>query len=103
MLSIVLPTYNESKNLPELLGRLATVVKGEFEVIVVDDDSPDQTWQVAEDLAKKHKNVKVLRRVGRRGLSSAVTEGFAMAKGDTLLVMDSDLQHDPAHVNDMHE
>lgn len=95
MLSIILPTYNEAKNIPILLERLAKVLKNTaYEVIVVDDDSPDHTWEVAAGLQKSYP-LKVLRRVGRRGLSSAVTEGFNLANGDVLLVMDSDLQHDP--------
>lgn len=65
------------------------------EIIVVDDNSPDGTWKVAEALQATYPALRVLRRIGRRGLSSAVTEGFAMATGDVLMVMDSDLQHDP--------
>lgn len=96
-LSIILPTYNEAANLPELLERISGVLKeGAFEVIVVDDDSPDKTWETAEKLTQKYPMLRVIRRINRRGLSSAVTEGFAAAKGDTLLVMDADLQHDPA-------
>lgn len=97
MLSIVLPTYNEGQNLPELLKRISGVLgKAEYEVIVVDDNSPDKTWKIAEELQKDNASLRVIRRVGRKGLSSAVVEGFDAAKGDTLLVMDSDLQHDPA-------
>lgn len=96
MLSIILPTYNEAANLPELLERIAAALgKGTFEVIVVDDDSPDRTWEAAEMLAKKYLMLRVIRRTGRRGLSSAVVEGFAAAKGDVFVVMDADLQHDP--------
>lgn len=96
MLSIILPTYNEAENLPELLERIDGVMgTHEFEVIVVDDDSPDGTWRKAEELKKKHAHLRVLRRVGRSGLSSAVAEGFDMAKGNVLMVMDADLQHDP--------
>jgi glycosyltransferase involved in cell wall biosynthesis len=97
VLSIILPTYNEAQNLPILLGDLARVLgKDPYEVIVVDDDSPDNTWQVATNLKKQYPMLRVIRRVGRRGLSSAVVEGFDVATGDILLVMDSDLQHDPA-------
>lgn len=103
MLSIILPTFNESKNLPELIARLAKVVSVDHEIIVVDDDSPDETWRTAEELSKKNKHLRVLRRIGRRGLSSAVTEGFSMAKGNVFLVMDSDLQHDPALVMKLHD
>lgn len=97
MLSIVLPTYNEGQNLPELLKRISGAMgKESYEVIVVDDDSPDGTWKVAKELHVQYPMLSVIRRMGRKGLSSAVVEGFDAAKGDTLLVMDSDLQHDPA-------
>jgi len=97
MLSVILPTYNEAANLPELLERISVACKkGECEVIVVDDDSADKTWEVAEGLRKKFPMLTVIRRVGRRGLSSAVVEGFDAAKGDVFAVMDADLQHDPA-------
>jgi dolichol-phosphate mannosyltransferase len=95
VLSLVLPTYNEAANLPRVIPLLQKTLEGiPHEIIIVDDDSPDGTWKIAEDLAAKHPSVRVLRRVGRRGLSSAVVEGFAMAKGEVLMVMDSDGQHD---------
>lgn len=95
MLSLVLPTYNEAKNIPALVPKLSEVLRGiEHEIIVVDDDSPDRTWEVVEFLMQDFSNLRVLRRVGRRGLSSAVTEGFAMAKGSVFAVMDADGQHD---------
>ncbi len=95
MLSLILPTYCEAANLPELMAVLQTVLSMPHEIIVVDDDSKDQTWRVAEELQQTYPAIRVLRRIGRRGLSSAVTEGFAMANGDVLMVMDADLQHDP--------
>ena len=101
MLSIVLPTYNEAQNLPELIRRLKAVLAMPHELIIVDDDSPDRTWEVAQHLAHGDSSIRVLRRIGRRGLSSAVVEGFAMAYGDILVVMDSDLQHDPQLVLDL--
>jgi len=95
MLSLILPTYNESENLPELLPALEKVLSGiPHEIIIVDDDSPDETWRIAQELGQKLDDVHVIRRVGRRGLSSAVIEGFLSAKGDVLAVMDADGQHD---------
>lgn len=95
MLSLVLPTYNEAENLPVLLPKLREALQGiDHEIIVVDDDSPDQTWHIAQEISKSMPNIHVLRRVGRRGLSSAVIEGFLASKGDTLAVMDADGQHD---------
>lgn len=101
-LSLILPTYNEAKNLPVLLERVHERVRP-FEVIVVDDDSPDRTWEVAERLKTTLPHVMVMRRIGRKGLSSAVAEGCDMATGDVLAVMDSDLQHDPSLVVQLHK
>lgn len=102
VLSIVLPTFNEAEGLPGFLAQLQTALGEQpHEVIVVDDDSPDGTWGVAEKLQGQYPSLSVLRRLGRRGLSSAVMEGLALAKGDILVVMDSDGQHDPAVVRDM--
>ena len=92
MLSLILPTYNEAQNIRALLKEISHVLEGiSHEIIVVDDNSPDKTWEVAQS----GKNVQVIRRIGRRGLSTAVVEGFAAAKGDVLAVMDGDGQHDP--------
>ncbi len=96
MLSLILPTFNESQNLPPLLEELAAALRGiDYEVIVVDDDSPDRTWEAAERLRDRYPFLKVIRRVGRRGLSSAVADGMRAAGGDVLAVMDADGQHDP--------
>lgn len=92
--SLILPTYNEASNLTEVLERVHETLDP-FEVIVVDDDSPDKTWELAGTLQSAYPSLRVIRRVGRRGLSSAVTEGFEAAKGDVFIVMDADLQHDP--------
>lgn len=95
VLSLILPTYNEAENLPELLPRILSALSGlPHEVIIVDDDSPDRTWEVARKFAGNHPEVHVVRRIGRHGLSSAVIEGFLSAKGDVLVVMDADGQHD---------
>lgn len=97
MLSLVLPTYNEAENLSGLLEEIEGAMGDiPFEIIVVDDDSPDRTWELAQLLAEDRPYLRVLRRVGRRGLSSAVLEGLCLAHGDVLAVMDSDGQHDPS-------
>lgn len=96
-ISVILPTYNESKNIPELLTRLQKTLKGrKYEIIVVDDNSPDRTWEIAEKFASETENIRVIRRIRERGLSSAVMTGMSIANGKTLAVMDSDLQHDEA-------
>ena len=95
MLSLILPTFNEAENLPVLLPKLEEVLKNiPHEIIIVDDDSPDGTSRIAKELAEHISDLHVIRRIGRRGLSSAVVEGFLAAKGDVLAVMDADGQHD---------
>ncbi len=95
--SIVIPTYNEKENIQKLIPMIfQTLNKAGIraEVIVVDDNSPDKTWKAAEDLAREKKlPVRVVRRKGKLGLSSAVIEGFKVAKGDVLGVMDADHSH----------
>jgi len=97
LVSVIVPTYNERDNIVPLLDQVRAALAGRaFEVLVVDDDSPDGTWQVAESYGVAHPEVGVLRRLGNRGLSAAVVEGFARARGVVLAVMDADLSHDPA-------
>lgn len=92
MLSVILPTYNEAENIRKVIPKITNALKGiPHEIILVDDDSPDETWKVAYEF-----NVRVKRRRGVRGLASAVVEGFGMAKGEIFIVMDADGQHDPA-------
>ena len=97
MISVVLPTYNEARSIEEALRRASEALRkaGEdHELIVVDDSSPDGTADVAEALAKEVP-VRVLRRPGRHGLATAVVDGWRIAQGDTLGVIDADLQHPP--------
>jgi dolichol-phosphate mannosyltransferase len=95
MFSLILPTYNEADNIPDLIESIRKALAGvPHEIIVVDDDSPDETWKVTQELAHDRDDLHVIRRIGRRGLSSAVIEGFLAAKGDVFGVMDADGQHD---------
>jgi dolichol-phosphate mannosyltransferase len=94
-LAVVVPTFNERKNVTELLDRLATSLQGiEYEVLFVDDDSPDGTADVVRGLGLRNPRVRVLQRVGRRGLASACVEGMMATAAPYIAVMDADLQHD---------
>jgi len=94
-LSLVVPTYNERANIAPLIAAVARVLDGlDWEIIVVDDDSPDRTFEEVRRIAATDPRVRCLRRVGRRGLSSAVIEGALSASGDAIAVMDADFQHD---------
>lgn len=94
-LSIVVPTFNESQNVQELLRRLeATLGATRWEIIFVDDDSPDGTAAIVRDIASSDPRVRCLQRIGRRGLSTACIEGMLATSAPTIVVMDADLQHD---------
>lgn len=94
-LSIVVPTFNESQNIQELLHRLeATLGMTGWEIVFVDDDSPDGTAAVVRNIARTDLRVRCLQRIGRRGLSSACIEGMLAVSAPTIAVMDADLQHD---------
>jgi dolichol-phosphate mannosyltransferase len=97
--SLVVPTRNESHNLGELIGLLKPAIASEvgdsYEIIVVDDDSPDGTWRVAAGLAARDAHVVALRRTDERGLATAVVRGWQAARGELLGVIDADLQHPP--------
>ncbi len=106
MLSLVIPTYNEKNNIPTLLEKLFAIFREDgikAEVIIVDDNSPDGTADVVESMKKKYEGLKLLRRSGKLGLSSAVLDGFAMAKGDILAVMDADMSHPPEAIAKMYK
>jgi dolichol-phosphate mannosyltransferase len=97
--SLIIPTYNEAKNVVSLLDQLTKLLTPElgdaFELIVVDDDSPDQTWSVALEIARQNPRVRVIRRRGEKGLSTAVIRGWQAGRGEIIGVMDADLQHPP--------
>lgn len=97
MVSIVIPCYNEKEGIGSLLEAIFEAFESngiDGEVVIVDDNSPDGTGEEAERLKSKY-NLQVLHREGKLGLSSAVIDGFKIAKGDILGVMDADFSHDP--------
>jgi len=89
------PSYNERDNVALLYDKVTAALRGvPFEFIVVDDNSPDGTAQVVQDMARQHPNVRCIHRIGRRGLSSAVVEGISASAAPYFAVIDADLQHD---------
>jgi len=97
--SLVVPTRNESHNLKELVELVTPAIVSQvgdsYEIIVVDDNSPDGTWRVADSIAARDPHVISLRRMEERGLATAVVRGWQAAHGDLLGVIDGDLQHPP--------
>ena len=97
LISVVLPTYNERDNLPLILPKIREALEGiTHEIIVVDDDSSDGTWELAQQIAGTDDTLRVIRRVNERGLASAILTGFASGRGKYLAVLDADMQHDEA-------
>lgn len=104
-LSLAIPTYNEADNIQALIQRLVVLLDHlqpqAYEIIVVDDDSPDLTWHIALQLTSLYPQVRVIRRRGERGLSSAVIRAWQVAQGEMLGVIDADLQHPPEVIADL--
>jgi dolichol-phosphate mannosyltransferase len=103
-LSLVIPTYNEKENIKKLIKKIQEEFKENKingEIIIVDDNSPDGTGKILDDLKKKQKNLKVVHRKGKLGLSSAVLDGWKIADGEVLGVMDADLSHPPEKIKEL--
>lgn len=101
--SIIIPTYNERANIAALVAAIDRAMIGiAWEIIIVDDDSPDRTWAEVARLAAHEPRLRCLRRVGRRGLASAVVEGALAASGACIAVMDADFQHDESKLPAMY-
>ena len=94
-LAVIVPCFNERHNVAILVGKLDDVLKGiSWEVIFVDDDSPDGTASIAREIAIANPQVRCIQRIGRRGLATAVIEGMLASSAPYLAVIDGDLQHD---------
>lgn len=93
LISIILATYNESENILDVIQAIRESLREPVEIIVVDDDSPDQTWKIATEL--NDPRVKVIRRVNTRGLASAINRGVIESQGEIIGWMDADMCHPP--------
>jgi dolichol-phosphate mannosyltransferase len=102
-ITIVIPTYNEAENLPKLVSALFTLPL-DLRILIVDDNSPDGTGPIADELAKRDSRVQVIHRAGKEGLRSAYLTGFRLALGsgaDAIAQMDADFSHDPTKLVEM--
>jgi dolichol-phosphate mannosyltransferase len=94
-IAIILPTFNECHNLPVLIERIGRLLDGEdWEILVVDDNSPDGTSAVARQLGQRDRRIRCIRRIARRGLAGACIEGMLNSQARYAAVVDADLQHD---------
>lgn len=89
--SIILPTYNEAPNIAPMVQAILRVIPDSIEVLVVDDNSPDGTWQVVQEMQASDSRVCLVRRAGNRGLANSLNEGLRHARGDYIAWMDADL------------
>jgi dolichol-phosphate mannosyltransferase len=102
LLTVVVPTFNEAANVRVLIERIACALKGlEWEVIVVDDNSPDGTAAIVKEIGDEDARVRCIRRLRRRGLSGACLEGTLASQARFVAVMDGDLQHDESLLRPM--
>jgi dolichol-phosphate mannosyltransferase len=101
-LAVIVPTFNERDNVTTLFRRLEVALAGvSWEVIFIDDNSPDGTWDVVRGLARQDPRVRCIRRIGRRGLSGACIEGILASSAPFAAVIDADLQHDETQLSKM--
>ena len=101
-LAVIVPTFNERDNVTTLFRRLEAALAGvSWEVIFVDDNSPDGTWDVVRAMAREDSRVRCIRRIGRRGLSGACIEGILASGAPYAAVIDADLQHDETQLPKM--
>ncbi len=103
MISIIIPTYNEKDNIGTLLGEVAGVLENrnqKYEIVVVDDSSPDGTADIVSKIKEKNKNVRLLTRSKKEGLGAAYKFAIPKAHGDLIMEMDADFSHNPKYLPD---
>ncbi len=99
--SVVLPTYNEKENIVVLIENIFRHLGRNTEILVVDDNSPDGTWQIVEDMTQTYPNLRLIRRLDKRGLTSALTDGIKASAGDIVAWMDCDLSMPPEKLKEL--
>ena len=104
-LSVVIPLLNEQNSLEELVVKISSVVKKlelDYEIILIDDGSKDDSWKSIIEITSSNKNVKALRFLKNYGKSQALSAGFKASKGDVIITMDADLQDDPNEIPELY-
>lgn len=101
-ISLIIPVYNEEDNIDPLYNELREVLKSlrEYEIIFVDDGSTDKTFSILEAISKKDKTIRVIKLQSRYGKGNALQAGLDVCKGEKIIVMDGDGQHDPKYIKD---
>jgi glycosyltransferase involved in cell wall biosynthesis len=105
-LSIVIPLLNEQNSIDELTSSISTVVKAlrlEFEIILIDDGSTDNSWKIISEICSNNQNVRGIRFLKNFGKSQALSAGFKACNGDVVVTMDADLQDDPNEIPELYK
>lgn len=102
-ISVILPTYNEKQNIKKMIKQLLLYIKGNVEIIVSDDNSPDGTWKIVENMAKKDDRIRLIRRFKNKGVGPSIMDGIKKSRGDCIVWMDCDLTMPPSLVPKMVE
>ena len=98
---VMIPTYNESENIKALIDKILKLRVKNIQIVVVDDNSPDKTWEIVENISKKNKNVHLLLRKGNKGRGAAGKAGFIYCLkhgADVIIEMDADMSHNPKYI-----
>lgn len=105
-LSVIIATYNERENIANIVVAVDKICKSngiKEEILIVDDSSPDKTYEIARKLEKKYPNVKLILRKRKEGLGAALSQGYFTAKGNYIMSMDADFSHDPKEILKMYK
>ena len=103
-ISIIIPTYNEAQNIGALISKIiSTLINHSYEILIIDDNSPDRTHDIVKSIAINNPNIYLIQRPKKMGLSSAILDGFKNSSGQLIIIMDSDLSHQPSDLIPMLE
>ena len=105
-ISVVIPLLNEQNSLEELTSSVSFIInnlKLEFEIILIDDGSTDNSWKIISKICSSNKNIKAIRFLKNFGKSQALSAGFKACNGDVVITMDADLQDDPNEIPELYK
>ena len=103
ILSIIIPVYNSHDSLLELFEKVQNKLKLKHEIIFVNDESKDESWTVIKNISSKNENIIGINLLKNVGQDNAIMAGLSFAKGEFVIIMDDDLQHDPSYIMNLYE
>ena len=103
MLSIIIPVYNSQNNLESLVKQIQEKIKIEYEIILINDESIDNSWEIIKKISFSEKNILGINLLKNVGQDNAIMAGLYHANGSYVIIMDDDLQHDPNYIMDLYK